>query len=95
MQTNGTLIDESWAKFLSENKFLVGLSMDGPKEIHNLNRKDCYGLDTFSKVERATDLFKKYNVEFNILCVVTSNTARHVNKIYRYFKEKILNFFNL
>lgn len=92
LQTNGTLIDESWAKFLSENKFLVGLSMDGPKEIHNLNRKDCYGLDTFSKVERATELFKKYNVEFNILCVVTSNTARHVNKIYRYFKEKDFKF---
>ena len=92
LQTNGTLIDESWAKFLSENKFLVGLSMDGPKEIHNLNRKDCCGLDTFSKVERATELFKKYNVEFNILCVVTSNTARHVNKIYRYFKEKDFKF---
>ena len=92
LQTNGTLIDESWAKFLSENKFLVGLSMDGPKEIHNLNRKDCYGLDTFSKVERAEELFKKYKVEFNILCVVTSNTARHVNKVYKYFKEKDFKF---
>lgn len=92
MQTNGTLIDEKWAKFLSENKFLVGLSMDGPKDIHNLNRKDCKGKDTFNKVEKTADLFKKYNVEFNILCVVISNTAKHVKKVYKYFKAKDFKF---
>lgn len=92
IQTNGTLIDEKWAKFLSENNFLVGLSIDGPKEIHNLNRKDCLGLDTFNKVEKTAELFKKYNVEFNILCVVTSNTAKHVKKVYKYFKEKDFKF---
>lgn len=87
IQTNGTIINEEWAKFLGDHDFLVGLSLDGPKDIHNTNRKDNKGLDTFNKVIKTASLFKKHNVEFNILCVVTSKTAKHINKIYNYFKS--------
>lgn len=92
IQTNGTLINDEWAKFLAKNNFLVGLSLDGPKEVHNLNRKDNKGFDTFNKVEKTVYLFNKYGVEFNILCVVTSNTVKHFKKVYKYFKEKDFKF---
>lgn len=87
IQTNGIVIDEKWAKFLSDNKFLVGLSLDGYKDAHNLNRIGPNGKETFSTVMAAVELFNKYKVEYNILCVVTSNTARYANKIYDFFKS--------
>lgn len=92
IQTNGTLIDNRWADFLGKNNFLVGLSLDGPKEIHNLNRIDNRGADTFNKVLKTAKLFEKYKVEFNILCVVTSKTSKHINKIYSYFKSMGFNY---
>lgn len=88
IQTNGTLINNEWAKFLSENNFLVGLSLDGPKEIHDINRIDKKGSGSFVKIEKAIDLFDKYKVEYNILCVVTKLVARHVDKVYRYYSKK-------
>jgi uncharacterized protein len=87
IQTNGMFIDEKWAKYLSENNFLVGLSLDGPSEVHDLNRIDGYSGGTFSRVMKAVSLFNKYKVEYNILCVVTSLTARHANKIYSFYKQ--------
>ena len=69
IQTNGYVIDEEWAKFLAENKFLVGLSLDGTRDIHDSLRVDAAGKGTFSRVEKTAKLFKKHGVEFNILCV--------------------------
>ncbi|MPQ44282.1 anaerobic sulfatase maturase [Clostridium tarantellae] len=97
IQTNGTLINEDWAIFLEKNNFLVGLSLDGPKDIHNINRKDCKGFDTFNKVIKTANLFKKYNIQFNILCVITSKSCKHIKKIYSYFKSmnfKYIQFIN-
>lgn len=92
IQTNGYLIDEEWAQFLGENNFLVGLSLDGTKDIHDANRLD-YKLDgTFNRVMKAAKLFEKYNVEFNILCVITSLTARHTAQIYRFFMKNNLRY---
>lgn len=88
LQTNGMLIDEKWAEFLQVNNFLVGLSLDGPKEIHNLNRVDSKGDRSFNKVMKTSELFNKYKVEYNILCVVTAQSGRYANKIYNFFKEK-------
>lgn len=87
LQTNGILIDEEWAKFLAENNFLVGISLDGPKDIHNSHRIDDKNHGTFNKVMKAIELFKKFKVQYNILYVVTAQTARYSNKIYSFFKQ--------
>lgn len=97
IQTNGTLIDEKWAKFLHDNNFLVGLSLDGIKDVHNLNRIDSKKNGTFNRVMKTVELFKKFKVEYNILYVVTSESARYANKIYSFFKKndfKYLQFIN-
>lgn len=88
IQTNGMLIDEEWAKFLHDNNFLVGLSLDGTKEVHNLNRVGLNKDGTFNRVMRTVELFDKFKVEYNILYVVTSQSARYANKIYNFFKKK-------
>jgi uncharacterized protein len=93
LQTNGVLIDQQWVEFFKANHFLVGLSLDGPKPIHDINRRDCGGNDTFVKVEKAAQLLNKQRVEFNILCVVTKNVAKHAGKVYGYFKKS--NFLNM
>lgn len=87
LQTNGINIDDEWAQFLSENNFLVGISLDGPKELHDLNRIDIYGSGTYNKVMKAICLFNKYKVEYNVLFVVTGASAKHANKIYKFFKK--------
>jgi uncharacterized protein len=88
LQTNGMFIDEKWAQFLHDNNFLVGLSLDGPKDVHNLNRIDVKGDGSFNRVMKTVELFNKYKVEYNILSVVTSQSARYANKIYNFFKKK-------
>lgn len=87
IQTNGVVINEEWAKFLSENKFLVGISLDGPGDIHDANRFDVTGKGSFNKVMNGIGLLDKYKVEYNILCVVNSYTSRRINKIYSFFKK--------
>lgn len=87
LQTNGMLIDDKWGEFLHDNDFLVGLSLDGPKEVHNLNRVDSKLDGTFNQVMKTVELFNKYKVEYNILYVVTSHSSRFANKIYNFFKE--------
>ncbi|HBF36593.1 MAG TPA: anaerobic sulfatase maturase [Firmicutes bacterium] len=88
LQTNGILITEEWAKFLSENHFLVGLSLDGPKEIHDTQRLDANGKGTFNRVLNTARLFRRYQVEFNILTVVNRQVARHPAKVYQFFKRQ-------
>lgn len=88
IQTNGFNIDEEWAAFLAKNRFLVGLSLDGPKEIHDRFRLDAAGNGTFSRVMRAAALFEKHKVEYNILCVVNNIVAGNGAKIYHFFKQK-------
>lgn len=85
LQTNGLTIDDAWARFLRENNFLVGLSLDGPKDIHDANRLDTSDKGTFTRVMRTVALFQKYGVEFNILAVVTNRSARHGRQIYDFF----------
>lgn len=87
LQTNGMIIDEEWARFLADNKFLVGLSLDGPNEIHDMLRVDAKGDGSFKMVMNTARLFDKYGVEYNILTVVNSAVARHPNKIYSFFKK--------
>ncbi|MEG1887755.1 MAG: anaerobic sulfatase maturase [Oscillospiraceae bacterium] len=87
IQTNGYIIDADWAEFLAENNFLVGLSLDGTKEIHNTNRVDFANEGTFTKVMKTAELLNAYKVEYNILTVVTSQVARHITEIYNFYKK--------
>jgi Arylsulfatase regulator (Fe-S oxidoreductase) len=87
IQTNGCLLNEEWAQFLAENKFLVGLSLDGTKEIHDAYRVTSDGKGSFHSVMKAANLLKKYHVDFNILTVVHAQTARHITAIYQFFKR--------
>lgn len=88
LQTNGYAIDEKWARFFVKNDFLVGLSLDGPSEIHNLNRKDNLQRDTFNRVMKAVTLFNRERVKYNILCVVTGFSAKRPEKLYNFYKKQ-------
>lgn len=87
IQTNGYIINEEWARFLAENGFLVGISLDGTREVHDSLRVDRDGKGTFSAAVRAIRLFEKHGVEFNILCVVNNFVARSPKKIYDALKK--------
>ncbi|MHA1341867.1 MAG: anaerobic sulfatase maturase [Promethearchaeota archaeon] len=91
-QTNGLLIDENWAKFFYKYKMLVGISLDGPKELHDPFR----GKGTHQKVLRAINILHKHNVEFNILIVLhkkNTDTPDKIEKIYDFLKTLPCNFF--
>jgi uncharacterized protein len=86
-QTNGILLNDEWCRFFHENNFLVGLSLDGPKELHDTYRKDKGGHGTFERVAQAVRLLQKHQVEFNILCTVNRTNADHPSEVYRFFRD--------
>ena len=86
LQTNGTLIDDKWAHFLAENQFLVGISIDGPEELHNAYRVDPAGHDTFKRVFQGIKMLQKHGVSFNTLSCVNAITVKHPAKIYKFLK---------
>ena len=88
-QTNGLLIDEDWCRFFHDNNFLIGLSLDGPRELHDAYRHDKGGHPVFDKVERAARLMQKHGVEFNILCTVNAANSRRPLEVYRYFRDDL------
>ena len=87
IQTNGMVINDVWSKFLAENNFLTGISLDGPKDIHDSMRFDAKGKGSFMKVMDAIQLFDKYHVEYNILSTVNTYVARHTAKVYKFFRK--------
>jgi len=87
LQTNGTLIDEAFAAFLARERFLVGVSLDGPREIHDRHRRDAAGKGTFDRVMRAVRLLQKAGAEFNILCVVHNDNVRRGREMFRFFMD--------
>lgn len=88
IQTNGTLLNEQWAAFLKENKFLVGISLDGIRAVHDAHRVDAAGEGSWKKVLAAKSLLEKYTVEYNALCVVTSPCARKPEQVYKSLKAQ-------
>lgn len=92
LQTNGILLDEDWAAFLKKYNFFVGLSLDGPKSVHNKYRKFANNAPTWSKVMNAVEILKTYNIEFNVLCVISQANVNHVGELYNFFKEQELKY---
>ena len=89
LQTNGTLLNEAWCDFFRENNFLIGLSLDGPRAMHDAYRVDKGGGPTFDKVMRAARLMQERQVEFNILCTVHAMNAPHPVELYRFFRDEV------
>lgn len=88
-QTNGILLDDEWCRFFKENNFLVGLSMDGPKELHDIYRKDKGGHGTFERIMTAARKLQEHRVEFNVLCTVNAKNADHPLSVYRFFRDRL------
>ncbi len=87
LQTNGVLLDDEWGEFLAANRFLVGVSVDGPSGLHNRYRVDRGGGPSFDKVVRGIGVLKKHGVEFNTLTVVQRDNSHHPREVYRTLKE--------
>ena len=90
LQTNGVLPseDECWAEMFGRHKFLIGLSVDGTKDIHDGARVDADGVGSYKYITGAVRNFKKHGVEFNILTVVNAVTAKNIVKIYKFYKSQ-------
>jgi uncharacterized protein len=87
LQTNGTLLNAEWCEFFRENDFLIGISIDGPKEMHDRYRVDKGGNPTFKKVLSGLKLLKEHQVEFNTLTVVNRENARNPLELYRFLRK--------
>jgi uncharacterized protein len=85
-QTNGVLLDDRWGEFLAGNQFLIGISIDGPAELHDFYRVDKGGAPTFDRVMRGLRFLKKHQVEFNVLTVVNRQNSQHPLRVYRFLK---------
>ncbi len=87
IQTNGTLLNEEWCRFLAAEGFYVGLSLDGPKELHDRYRITKGERPTHKQVMQSFRLLRRYKVSCDILCVVHDQNVRHPTAVYRFFKE--------
>jgi uncharacterized protein len=87
IQTNGTLLNDEWCSFIAGEGFVIGLSLDGPSQLHNLNRRTKDGKETWQKVIDGFILLKKYKVIPEILCVVNAENAKHPLPVYNLFRE--------
>lgn len=92
IQTNGILIDEKWCEFFAENNFLVGLSWDCLEDIHNLYRTDHNGLPTYDKIKHTKKLFDSYNVNYNVISVLTNDLASRAKEVYDFIKNEDIKF---
>ena len=92
IQTNGYNINEDWCKFLKNNNFLVGLSIDGTQYTHDFYRHDKNGATTFDRIKKAAELMSEYSIKYNILTVVNDKVASNILEIYSYYKENGWNY---
>lgn len=88
LQTNGYAIQEDWCRFFKQHHFLVGISVDGIREIHDAYRRSKAGTPTFDRILQTTELFDQYGVEYNILTVVNQKTAARIGEIYSFYKKQ-------
>jgi uncharacterized protein len=88
-QTNGILLDDEWCGFFKEHNFLVGLSVDGSREVHDAYRLDRAGKGTFDRVMKGWELLRKHGVDFNILCTVNAANEKRGRDVYRFFRDEL------
>jgi uncharacterized protein len=88
LQTNGTLLDDDWGAFFHTHHFLIGLSMDGPRALHDAYRVDKGGNPSFSRVLQGLRVLQKHKVEFNILTTVHAANVHHPLEVYRFFRDE-------
>ncbi len=88
LQTNGTLLNDEWCEFFKEHNFLIGISIDGPRHLHDVYRRDKQGRPTFDKVMQGLRLLQKHGVEYNILTTVNRINADHPLEVYRFLRDE-------
>ena len=89
MQTNGTLLDDEWCAFFKQHHFLVGLSVDGPKEMHDVYRVNKGGAGSFDQMIRGWELLRRHDVDVNILCTIHAANADYPLEVYRFFRDEL------
>lgn len=89
LQTNGVLLDDDWCRFLKENNFLVGISIDGPRDLHDAYRVDKGGAPTFDRVMRGLRLLQEHDVDFNVLTTVHAANAAQPLRVYRFLRDEV------
>jgi len=89
LQTNGTKIDDEWAAFFAEHKFLIGLSVDGPRHLHDAYRVDKGGQGSFDQVMAGWRTLAARNVDVNVLCTVHNLNGDHPLEVYKFFRDEI------
>jgi uncharacterized protein len=88
-QTNGVLLDDDWCRFFKQHGFLVGLSIDGPRTIHDFYRVDKGGQPTFDRVMRGLSFLKKHGVEYNTLTTLHAANVKHPVEVYRFLRDEV------
>jgi len=88
-QTNGLLIDDDWCAFFKQHDFLVGLSVDGPRQLHDAYRVDRRGQGTFDRVMGGWRHLREHQVDFNVLCTVNAANQHHGRDVYRFFRDEL------
>ena len=89
IQTNGTRLDDDWGTFFKQHNFLVGISIDGPRELHDAYRVNKGGLGSFDQVMRGLETLKMNQVDFNILCTVHAANQEHPLDVYHFFRDEL------
>ncbi len=92
LQTNGTLLTDEWCAFLKKYSFMVGISLDGPQDIHDTYRRNRAGKGTFTEVMRGLKLLQKHGVEYNVLACVGRQTAKRPLEVYHFLKDSGVEF---
>ncbi|MFZ7947076.1 MULTISPECIES: anaerobic sulfatase maturase [Bacillaceae] len=92
LQTNGTLITDKWASFFKKYNFLIGVSLDGPREVHDAKRVDSRGQGSFDRVMRGIDSLRKHQVDFNILTVVHKGNVTKATEMLRFYEDEGFHF---
>jgi uncharacterized protein len=88
LQTNGTRLDDEWGRFLATHDFLVGISIDGPRELHNQYRQTRAGGPVFEEVMTGLSVLQEHGVEYNVLCVVNRYNSQYPLHVYEFFKNQ-------
>jgi uncharacterized protein len=89
IQTNGTLLDDEWGVFLREHDILVGVSIDGPRAMHDAYRVDKGGKPTFDRVLRGLDVLRRHDVDWNALTTVNAANGDHGREVYRFLRDEL------